>query len=106
MEVTGHPIVHLFAESTARDGAVHVYLEDVDPAGRVTMVTEGQLRLLHRKLSDAQPPYRSVVPYHSYEKAQQQEYFFHVPPPPTGTDPLGKRPVRLWRFPENIRLSP
>jgi putative CocE/NonD family hydrolase len=67
--VTGHPIVHLFAESTARDGAVHAYLEDVDPGGRVTLVTEGHLRLLHRKLSEARPPYRSAVPYRSYEKA-------------------------------------
>lgn len=49
LEVTGHPRVRLFMASDATDGAVFAYLEDVAPNGRVTYVTEGQLRLIHRQ---------------------------------------------------------
>jgi putative CocE/NonD family hydrolase len=45
---------------------VFVYLEDVDPSGRVLYITEGQLRLLHRKISEDAPPYRLFGPHHSY----------------------------------------
>lgn len=55
--VTGHPIVHLFVRADAEDGAVFAYLDDVAPTGRVTYVTEGQLRILHR--NSGSPPYRS-----------------------------------------------
>ncbi len=48
-EVTGHPVVTLWVDSTATDGAFFAYLEDVDPGGGVTYVTEGMLRALHRK---------------------------------------------------------
>jgi len=68
MEVTGHPIIRLYVSSTADDGNFFVYLEDVDPTGRVTYVTEGQLRALHRALSDEQPPYKDVVPYRTFER--------------------------------------
>ncbi len=67
-EVTGHPLVTLYVSSTARDGAFFVYLEDVDQEGRVHYVTEGLLRALHRRLSEAAPPYRDVVPYRSYKR--------------------------------------
>jgi putative CocE/NonD family hydrolase len=50
LEVTGHPIAHLFLSSTATDGALFVYLEDVDENGVVTYVTEGELKLSLRKL--------------------------------------------------------
>ncbi len=66
LEITGHPIVTLYVTSTATDGAFFVYLEDVDPSGRVTYVTEGQLRALHRKVSAGPRPYTSPTPYHSF----------------------------------------
>ena len=66
-EVTGHPRLILHMESSAPDAGVFVYLEDVDPEGRVEYVTEGMLRALHRK--PAAPPYRSPVPYHSFTRA-------------------------------------
>jgi putative CocE/NonD family hydrolase len=50
LEVTGHPVVHLFVSSTAADGDFFVYLEDVDERGVVHYVTEGQLRASLRKL--------------------------------------------------------
>ncbi len=73
MEVTGHPYVVLYISSTATDGTFFVYLEDVDERGRISFVTEGQLRALHRRLSDATPPYRSPVPfYRTFLRADAQ----------------------------------
>jgi putative CocE/NonD family hydrolase len=66
LEVTGHPVVTLHVTSTATDGAFHVYLEDVDEDGRVVYLTEGQLRALHRRESDREPPLASFVPHHSF----------------------------------------
>lgn len=66
MEITGHAIVTLFVSSSATDGQFFVYLEEVDEAGRVRYVTEGELRALHRKLSTGRSPYKSVVPYRTF----------------------------------------
>jgi putative CocE/NonD family hydrolase len=67
-EITGHPIIDLFLTSTATDGAFFVYLEDIDEKGIVTYLTEGTLRALHRKISTETPPYKMLVPYHSFKK--------------------------------------
>jgi putative CocE/NonD family hydrolase len=67
-EISGHPVVTLHVASTATDGAFYVYLEDVGERGRVTYVTEGQLRAIHRKVSTEDPPYRMLVPYHSFKR--------------------------------------
>lgn len=72
IEITGHPVVHLYIRSTATDGQVFVYLETVDPDGRVRMLTEGQLRALHRKVSDKTPPYKMFGPYHSLKKKEAE----------------------------------
>jgi len=68
VEITGHPVVHFFVRSTACDGQFFAYLETVDPDGRVRLLTEGQLRALHRKVSDKKPPYKMFGPYHSLKK--------------------------------------
>jgi putative CocE/NonD family hydrolase len=49
MELVGAPELCLAVRSDQRDGLVIAYLEDVAPDGRVTYLTEGVLRLLHRK---------------------------------------------------------
>jgi putative CocE/NonD family hydrolase len=67
MEVTGHPVVTLFASSSAVDGAFIVYLEDVYPDGRVVVATDGCLRACFRKLGD-KPPYWVAGPYHTCRK--------------------------------------
>jgi len=67
-EITGYPIVTLYVASTATDGAFFVYLEDIDETGKVTYITEGQLRAIHRKVSTDPPPYNLLVPYHSFKK--------------------------------------
>lgn len=68
VEITGHPVVTLYVTSTHRDGAFFVYLEDVDESGKVTYLTEGQLRAIHRKVSNDAPPYTMTVPYHTFKK--------------------------------------
>lgn len=63
LEVTGHPVVHLWVRSSAEDGDFYVYLEEVAPGGHSAYVTEGQLRASHRKLHPA--PYdNGGLPWH------------------------------------------
>jgi putative CocE/NonD family hydrolase len=69
LEVTGHALVHLHVTSSAEDGAFFVYLEDAAPDGRVTYVTEGLLRALHRELSGDKAPHTEVIPHRSYRRA-------------------------------------
>jgi len=68
IEITGHPVVSLFITSTHADSAFYVYLEDVDEKGKVTYLTEGQLRALHRRISSERSPTNLPVPYHSFLK--------------------------------------
>lgn len=72
VEVTGHPVVTLHMSSTHQDGAVFVYLEDVTPDGRVLYIGEGQLRLLHRRVSEEPSPFVTAGPYHSYKEADAE----------------------------------
>lgn len=71
-EITGSPLVQLYAASTHEDGAIIAYLEAVAPDGAVTMITEGELRLIHRRVSPRRPPYESFGPYHSFERQDAQ----------------------------------
>jgi len=62
--ITGNPVVTLFVESSQGDCAFHVYLEDVAPDGRVTYLTEGVLRAIHRPVSPEEAPYvHPGIPY-------------------------------------------
>ena len=72
LEITGHPIVTLFVTSSTADGHFFVYLESIDPDGRVRLLTEGQLRALHRKVSTDRPPYTFFGPYHSLKAKDAQ----------------------------------
>lgn len=69
VEITGSPVVTLYVASTESDGAFHVYLENVAPDGHVTYITEGVLRAIHHQISDAEPPFVQLGPYHSYLEA-------------------------------------
>jgi putative CocE/NonD family hydrolase len=63
LEVVGHPVLHLWAASTATDCDFIAYLEEVDAHGVSHYVSEGCLRASHRKLG--RPPYDNVgLPYH------------------------------------------
>ncbi len=60
--LAGTAVASLTVSSDADDGAVFVHLEAVAPDGRVSLLTEGQLRLRHRAVAAA--PYRQVGPWH------------------------------------------
>jgi putative CocE/NonD family hydrolase len=49
IELVGTPVATLYMASRTADPTVYVYLEDVGPDGRVTYLTEGVFRALHRK---------------------------------------------------------
>jgi putative CocE/NonD family hydrolase len=68
-EITGHSVITLFARSTHEDGLFIAYLEDVAPDGRVTYITEGQLRGIMRQVSEQPPLYRKPGPHHSQLRA-------------------------------------
>jgi putative CocE/NonD family hydrolase len=71
LELTGSPTVTLYVASTHEDGAFYVYLEDVGPDGRVSYLTEGLLRAIHRKTGDpAAAPYVPLGVYHTYKEAE------------------------------------
>ena len=69
LEITGSPVLTLQIASTTSDGAIHAYLEDVAPSGRVTYIDEGVFRLIHRKEIDPRSlPYESLGPAHSFRR--------------------------------------
>ncbi len=68
VEVTGHPVVSIYLSSSDTDGIVVAYLDDIPPNGEPNYVTEGELRIAHRAISDEEPPYKQTVPYHSFER--------------------------------------
>jgi putative CocE/NonD family hydrolase len=76
VEITGHPVVHLWLKTDASDLDAFVFLEEVNQSGKSTYITEGNLRSSHRKLSKA--PYNNLgLPYHSHYKSD-------LAPIPTG----------------------
>ncbi|MBN2207194.1 MAG: CocE/NonD family hydrolase [Candidatus Aminicenantes bacterium] len=63
IEITGHPVVHVWVASTVDDADVFAYLEEVDEKGYSQYLTEGVLRASHRRLHP--PPYEYFgLPYH------------------------------------------
>jgi uncharacterized protein len=71
VEVTGHPVVHLWLATSAPDLDAFVYLEEVDSSGKSTYVTEGDLRASHRKLGQA--PFNNLgLPFHSHYQTDQE----------------------------------
>jgi putative CocE/NonD family hydrolase len=83
-EVTGHPIVHFWVSSTADNGDVFVYLEDVDEKGEAYYVTEGKLRAGFASLvpqedmlaSNAPIKVLPDLPYHGYKDTDYVEKIF------------------------------
>jgi uncharacterized protein len=53
MEIVGAAELCLVMRSDQTDGIVIAYVQDVAPDGRITYLTEGHLRLIHRKTSGA-----------------------------------------------------
>lgn len=65
--LTGEVVFTLYLASDAEDGAVLVFLEEVEADGSVHYITEGQLRLMHRNV-EAQLLYKRNGPSHSYRR--------------------------------------
>lgn len=68
-EVTGHPRACLQVSSTATDGAIIVYLEEVAPDGTVRVITDGALRLVTRQASPGGWPYWAADLYRPFRRA-------------------------------------
>ena len=68
VEVTGHPVLHLWVSSTARDGDFFAYLEEVDETGFSQYVTEGAIKASFRALGPAAYDVLGL-PYHRGFKA-------------------------------------
>lgn len=63
LEITGHPVAHLWISSTAKDGNFFVYIEEVDAEGISHYVTEGAMKASHRALHE--PYYDKMgLPFH------------------------------------------
>lgn len=73
MELCGWPVVNLRMRTQTGDPVIFVYLEDVAPDGRVTYLTEGVLRAIHRKVSDTRNlPYDAGPSPHSFTRADAE----------------------------------
>ncbi|HEX6904254.1 MAG TPA: CocE/NonD family hydrolase [Thermoanaerobaculia bacterium] len=71
VEVTGHPVVHLWASASATDADFFVYLEEVDKTGKSVYVSEGALRASNRAVQE--PGYNYLgLPYHRGNRADRQ----------------------------------
>ena len=68
IEVTGAPIITFLMKSTHEDGMICVHFEFIDEKGKVHWITDGQLRFIHRKISSDTPPYKTIIPYHTYKR--------------------------------------
>jgi len=71
MEITGNAVISLEVSSTHEDGAFIVYLEDVAPDGYVRLLTEGELRAVHRAVSH-EPDYETFGPFHTFASTDGQ----------------------------------
>jgi putative CocE/NonD family hydrolase len=73
LEITGTPVLTVEMSSTASDGALHAYLEDVSAEDKVTYVDEGILRVIDRKEVDPNNlPYQPSGPVHSFLRKDAQ----------------------------------
>ncbi len=77
LEVTGHPLLTVTLSSTAANGDLYAYLEDVGPDGRSLLVSEGQLRLNYVRVRSVQEivaeprsgmRVRPQLPWHGYRR--------------------------------------
>lgn len=70
-EISGHPQIELYLNSNEKDAAIFVYLQEVDKNGKAKYITEGQLRLSHRKVNE-EGIYKEIGPAISHKRADAQ----------------------------------
>jgi uncharacterized protein len=70
-ELTGHPVAHVWLSTNAPDLNVFAYLEDIEPNGKASVITDGRLKASMRAL--ATPPYSNFnLPYHRMFEEDRQ----------------------------------
>jgi len=67
-ELAGHAVAEIWLSSNEPDGALFVYLTEVEADGTERYVTEGLLRLLHRKEAPCPATYRTTWPFRTFSK--------------------------------------
>jgi hypothetical protein len=98
--IVGAPLVEIFLAADAAE-ALFVYLEDVAPDGSVRTITQGQLRLIHRRVDGAVDLF-ALEPLHSLRRPDAR------PMPPAQVEPVVLRLLpTAYRVPagHQIRLS-
>lgn len=68
-ELVGHALADLWLSSSEPDAGLFVYLTEVEADGTERYVTEGLLRALHRKESEAPESYRTTWPFRTFRRA-------------------------------------
>jgi len=78
LELTGHPVLHLWISSTTSNANFFAYLEDIAPDGKVAIITDGRLKGSLRALGT--PPYNVFgLPYH---RSHQEDALIFEPDQP------------------------
>jgi putative CocE/NonD family hydrolase len=99
VEITGFPTVELTIATTGDSGAVFLYLQDLAPDGSAYYLSDGQLNLCHRKLSEPEFSYLGL-PYHSAREADR----LAVVPNEKMRVAIALHPVS-WRIPKGHRFA-
>lgn len=92
--ITGHLQLHLELASTRTDGTLIAYLESIDPQGRITYITEGELRLIHRRVARAAPPGRPLRIPRTFARADAEPL-----------TPGERHAVQLDLLPTSVRIA-
>jgi hypothetical protein len=71
LDLTGHPVAHVWLSADVSDLDLVMYLEEVDGNGNSTYVSQGNLRASHRLLS--LPPFNGLdLPWHNHFQSELQ----------------------------------
>jgi putative CocE/NonD family hydrolase len=79
LEVTGMPLVDLWVSSSATDGPLFAYLEDVAPDGAIDMVSEGRLKASLRTINPAPYKLPEGMVWHGFYRADAKPLAPGVP---------------------------
>lgn len=78
-EITGFPVADLWVSSTATDGPLFAYLEDIAPDGSIAMVSEGRLLASLRSLDKAPYALPEGMLWHGFRAADASPLVPGVP---------------------------
>lgn len=71
-ELAGHVVADLWVSSSEPDAALFIYVTEIEASGAERYVTEGLLRLLHRKVSPCPPQYQTTWPFRTFSRQDAQ----------------------------------